>query len=102
MPISRRRKRRARRQPREWPMLGSVLLLTLVYSLLMASLLMSCGLTQVSGDPTGPAMALYTPSSDTFAPLSDTPSKRMPLPFTFQVSPARVTDTFPLTKPGDL
>src|SRR3990167_4424664 len=58
-------KRRGKVQSVGWPTLGSALGLISALCFLTILALTSCGLTQVSGEAKGPAMAQYTPSSDT-------------------------------------
>src|SRR3990167_5752390 len=82
--------------------LGSASLLFIVIYTLTVLLLASCELTRQAGEPKGPAMAQYTPSSDTFAPHSESPSSRMPLPWFYHLSRVRDLGILPQAKLGDL
>src|SRR3990167_7640062 len=82
--------------------LGSAsLLFIVIYSLTML-LLGSCEVTRQADDNRVPAMALYTPNSDTFAPRSESHSNKMPLPWFYHLSRVRDLGILPQAKLGDL
>ena len=82
--------------------LGSTLGLASALMFLVTLALASCGLTQVSGEAKGRVMALFTPSLDTFAPHSESPSNRMPLPWFYHISRVRDLGILPQARLGDL
>ena len=82
--------------------LGSTLGLASAILFLAALMLASCGLTRLADETKAQVMAQYTPSSDTFAPRSDTPSSKMPLPWPYHLSRVRDLGTSPQAKLGDL
>jgi hypothetical protein len=102
MTTSQRNERRGRFQLPEWWTLGNASMAFLVTFLLLILALLVFAAMWLDAERNVPVMALYTPSSDTFAPRSDTPSSKMPLPSHFLLSPALAPVISHQKKPGDL